>query len=211
MKFAFTASHFLIGLCHGARMTSAPLTDMTSSLWLKDPLEKQVICASSTHFRTIFFTRKLLYLTKCLCVPKKSFWCHPQSFVSQNKHHFRGMLHPRKSILHTPKSSTHESCAQDTEEKHGKHGSGALLSSFPLLLVVVLAEHGGCLSSVDRDRGLRIWNEREARRNECETRRQLSLERVRNSLLVVTQKSQIVPFVGRDAKSQSGTDSMTRR
>ena len=60
--------------------------------------------------------------------------------------------------------------AQDTEQKHGKHGSGAPLSSFPLLLVVVLAEHGGCLSSVDRDRELRIWNEREARRHECETR-----------------------------------------
>ena len=32
------------------------------------------------------------------------------------------------------------------------NGGGALLSSFPLLLGVVLAEHGGCLSSVDRDR-----------------------------------------------------------
>ena len=56
--------------------------------------------------------------------------------------------------------------AQDTEQKHGKHGSGALLSSFPLLLVVVLAEHCGCLSSVDRDRELRIWNERGARQND---------------------------------------------
>ena len=36
-------------------------------------------------------------------------------------------------------SSVNESCAQDTEQKHGKHGSGAPLSSFPLLLVVVLA------------------------------------------------------------------------
>ena len=53
---------------------------------------------------------------------------------------------------------------------HGNHGRGALLSPFPLLLVVVLAEHGGCLSSVDRDRELRIWNEREARRHERETR-----------------------------------------
>ena len=44
------------------------------------------------------------------------------------------------------------------------------LSSFPLILAVVLAEHGGRLSSVNRDRGLRIWNEREARRHECETR-----------------------------------------
>ena len=61
-------------------------------------------------------------------------------------------------------------CVQDTEQKHGKHGSGAPLSSFPLILAVVLAEHGGRLSSVDRDRELRIWNEREARRHECETR-----------------------------------------
>ena len=53
-------------------------------------------------------------------------------------------------------SSVNASCAQDTEQIHGKHGSGALLSFFPLLLVAVLAEHGGCLSSVDRDRGLRI-------------------------------------------------------
>ena len=59
-----------------------------------------------------------------------------------------------------------QSVEQDTEQKHGKHGSGALLSSLPLLLVAVLAEHGGCLSSVGRDRGLQIWNEREARRNE---------------------------------------------
>ena len=67
-------------------------------------------------------------------------------------------------------SSVNESCAQDAEQIHGKHGSGELLSSFPLLLVVVLAEHGGCLSSVGRGRGLRIWNEREARRHECEIR-----------------------------------------
>ena len=53
--------------------------------------------------------------------------------------------------------------AQDTEQKHGKHGSGAPLSSFPLILAVVFTEHGGRLSSVDRDRELRIWNEREAR------------------------------------------------
>ena len=104
-------------------------------------------------------------------------------------------MHVRSSMrAHSPLSgsSVNESCAQDTEQKHSKHGSGTLLSSFPLLLVAVLAEHGGCLSSVDRDRGLRIWNEREARRNECETRCWLALERDRNSLLVVTPKSQIV-------------------
>ena len=76
-------------------------------------------------------------------------------------------------IIHV--RTAHHKCeaqniAQDTEQKHGKHGSGALLSSFPLLLGVVLAEHGGCLSSVDRDRELRILKEREARRHECETR-----------------------------------------
>ena len=78
-------------------------------------------------------------------------------------------MHVRSSMrAHSPLSgsSVNESCAQDTEQQHGKHGSGALLSSFPVLLVVVLAEHGGCLSSVDRDRGLRIWSERKARRNE---------------------------------------------
>ena len=82
-------------------------------------------------------------------------------------------MHVRSSMrAHSPfsGSSVNESCAQDTEQKHNKHGSGALLSPFPLLLVVVLAEHGGCLSSVDRDRDLRIWNEREARRHERETR-----------------------------------------
>ena len=46
------------------------------------------------------------------------------------------------------------------------HIATALHLLFPVLLVAVLAEHGGCLSSVDRDRELRIWNEREARRNE---------------------------------------------
>ena len=53
-------------------------------------------------------------------------------------------------------SSVDESCAKDTVPILGKHGSGASLNPFPLLLVVVLAEHGGCLSSVDRDRELRI-------------------------------------------------------
>ena len=71
--------------------------------------------------------------------------------------------------------------AQDTEEKHSKHGSGAPLSSFPLLLIVVLAEHGGCPSSVDRDRELRIWSEREGRRHECESRWTAFLERARSS------------------------------
>ena len=92
-------------------------------------------------------------------------------------------MHDDHPCAHSPLSgsSVNESCAQDTEQKHGKHGSGAPLSSFPLLLVVVLAEHGGCLSSVDRDRELRIWNEREARRNECETRWTVYLERARSS------------------------------
>ena len=76
-------------------------------------------------------------------------------------------------IIHV--RTTHRRCqvqivAQDTEQKHGKHGGGAPLSSFPLLLVVVLAKHAGCLSFVDCDRELRIWSEREARRHECETR-----------------------------------------
>ena len=83
-------------------------------------------------------------------------------------------MHVRSShgVSHSPSScsSVNESCAQDTEQKHGKHGSGAPLSSFPLILAVVLAEHGGRLSSVDRDRELRIWSERGARRHECETR-----------------------------------------
>ena len=83
--------------------------------------------------------------------------------------------------------TAHHSCeaqsvAQDTEQKHDKHGSGALMSSFLLLLVAVLAGHGGCLSSVDRDRGLRIWNEREARRNECETRGTAYLEQAGSTL-----------------------------
>ena len=89
-------------------------------------------------------------------------------------------VHVRSSMrAHSPLSgsSVYESCAQDTEQIHGKHGSGALLSSFPLLHVVVLVEHGGCLSSVDRDRGLRIWNER----NECETRWVANLERAGSS------------------------------
>ena len=89
-----------------------------------------------------------------------------------------------------------QSVAQDAGQIHGKHGSGALLSLFPLFLVAVLAEHGGCLSSGDRDRGLPIWNEREARRNECETRWVANLERARssservwNSVLVVVGTS----------------------
>ena len=79
-------------------------------------------------------------------------------------------VHVRSSVrAHSPLSgsSVNESCAQDTEQIHGKHGSGALLSPFPLLFVAGLAEHGGCSSSVDRDLGLRIWSEREARRNKC--------------------------------------------
>ena len=92
-------------------------------------------------------------------------------------------MHVRSSMrAHCPLSgsSVNESCAQDTEQEHGKHGSGTLLSSFLLVGTSV------------RLVGLRIWSVREARRNECETRCWLSLERVRNSLLVVTAKSQIV-------------------
>ena len=87
-----------------------------------------------------------------------------------------------------------------------QNGSGAPLSSFPLLLVVVLAEHGGCLSSVDRDRELRIWNEREVRRHECETRCWLTLERVRNSLLESFQSRRLSLVAGRDAKVRNWTD-----
>ena len=90
-----------------------------------------------------------------------------------------------------------------------KHGSGAPLSSFPLLLVVVLSEHGGCLSFVDRDCELRIWNEREARRNERETRCWLTLERVRNSLLESFQSRRLSLVAGRDAKVTNWTDPLT--
>ena len=74
-------------------------------------------------------------------------------------------------------------------------GGGAPLSPFLLFLVAVLAEHVGRLSSGDRDRGLRIWNEREARRNECGTRFWSSLEQVWKSLLVVTPKVADCPLV----------------
>ena len=106
---------------------------------------------------------------------------------------------------HSPSSgsSVNESCAQDTEQILGKHGSGVLLSPFPLFFVAVLVEQVGCLSSGDRDRGLRIWNEREARRNDQGTRCWLSLERVRNSLLVVTSKSQILPWMLLQPQSQN--------
>ena len=93
--------------------------------------------------------------------------------------------------------------AQDTEQKHGKHGSGAPLSSFPLLLVVVLAEHGGCLASVDRDRELGIWNERETRRLESVTRCWLTLERVRNSFLESFRSRRFSLVAGLDAKDRS--------
>ena len=62
-----------------------------------------------------------------------------------------------------PTTGVKHQVAQDTDQIHGKHGSGALLSPFPLFLVAVLAEHVGCLSSGDRDRELRIWNERGVR------------------------------------------------
>ena len=77
---------------------------------------------------------------------------------------------------------------------------------------------GGCLSSVDRDRrleraklvdtsvrlvGLRIWNERGARQNECETRCWLTLERVRNSLLESFRSRRFSLVAGLDAKDRS--------
>ena len=74
-------------------------------------------------------------------------------------------MHVRSSMrAHSPLSgsSVNEGCAQDTEQEHGKHGSGTLLSSFPLVGTSV------------RLVGLRVWSEREARRNECETRCWLS-------------------------------------
>ena len=83
------------------------------------------------------------------------------------------------------------------------------MSSFLLLLVVVLAEHGGCLSSVDRDRELQIWNERGARRHECETRCWLTLERVRNSLLKSFRSRRFSLVAGRDAKVTNWTDPLT--
>ena len=104
-------------------------------------------------------------------------------------------MHVRSSMrAHSPLSgsSVNESCAQDTEQKHGKRGSGALLSSFPLLLGVVLAEHGGCLSFVDRDRELRIWTERGARQNERETRCWLTIGTNEELVTGVILKSQIV-------------------
>ena len=121
-------------------------------------------------------------------------------------------MHARSSMrAHSPLSgsSVNESCAQDTEQVHGKHGSGALLSSFPLLLVEVLAEYGGCLSSVDRDRELRIWNEREARLNECETRCWLAMGRERNSLLESFRSRRFSLVAGLDAKVTNWTDPST--
>ena len=121
-------------------------------------------------------------------------------------------------VMHSPLVSSKKVIpyAQDTEQKHGKHGSGAPLSSFRLLLVVVLAEHGGCLSSVDRDCELRIWSEREARRNECETRwtaylerARSSSERVRNSLLESFRSRRFSLVAGRDAKVTNWKDPLT--
>ena len=109
---------------------------------------------------------------------------------------------------HLCQAKTGHTCAQDTEQIHGKHGSGAPLSSSPLILVV-LAEHCGCLSSADRDRELRIWNEREARRHECETRCWLTLERVRNSLLESFRSRRFSLLAGLDEKVTIWTDPLT--
>ena len=137
-------------------------------------------------FFSPFFTFFLSFLVSFLFVPDHPH-CHSTALVFSLDVTSTVMtrMHVRSSMrAHSPLSgsSVNGSCAQDAEQKHCKHGSGALLSSFLLLFVVVLVERG-CLSSVDRDRELRIWSERETRRNECETRCWLPLERVRNSLL----------------------------
>ena len=84
--------------------------------------------------------------------------------------------------------------------------SGAPLSSFPLILAVVLASTGVLC---DRDRELRIWNERGARRNECETRCWLTLERVRNSLLESFRSRRFSLLAGLDAKVTIWIDPLT--
>ena len=93
MKFAFKVSHFLVGLCHSARMTSAPLTDVTSSF------RKQVICAPfnqhvpspwcraqfSSHIpfhrklkQLFFFTWRGQFLVQLqFLAPVESFFKHP--------------------------------------------------------------------------------------------------------------------------------------
>ena len=57
--------------------------------------------------------------------------------------------------------------------------------------------------------GLRIWNERGARQNVCETRCGLTLERVRNSLLESFRSRRFPLLAGRDTKSQSGICPLT--
>ena len=83
----------------------------------------------------------------------------------------------------------HHPCARHKLSRwtqiHGKHGSGARLV------------------------GLRIWNERGARRNECETRCSLTLERVRNSLLESFRSRRFSLVAGCDAKVTNCTDPLT--
>ena len=57
--------------------------------------------------------------------------------------------------------------------------------------------------------GLRIWNERGARQNECETRCWLTSERVRNSLLESFRSRRFSLVAGRDAKVTNWTDPLT--
>ena len=78
-----------------------------------------------------------------------------------------------------------------------QRGSGAsTVVACPLSIATLSCESGTSAKLVDtsvRLVGLRLWNERGVRQNECETRCWLMLERVRNSLLEsnLTPKSQI--------------------
>ena len=54
--------------------------------------------------------------------------------------------------------------------------------------------------------GLRIWKERGGRKNECETRCWLTLERVRNSLLEPFRSRRFSFVAGLDAKVTNWTD-----
>ena len=125
-------------------------------------LELFTYAVTVSKFFTIYLVLKLQFFSEinsALFVPGHPH-CHGAALISvctlDVTSTVMTRMHVRSSVrADSPLSgsSVNESCAQDTEQKHGKHGSGAPLSSFPLILVVVLAEHGGRLSSVDRDRG----------------------------------------------------------